>query len=342
MPVSRPLTFSSGLWNAQDTNSPVQLPPLNIPLRPVEAPASASAPSNSTPASPGGSSVPSLDSWGDVGRSRSYYSARESTERSEQDLRLRSPGYYRNLSSHRQSEGAEAQSLSGSYHVDPGGPRPFQSGFPAPPTTSYSHQEAYRAGQNGSSYDSGVSRSVGYQPHSAGPAGSQAHPRLHIRQQPIAARACGFGERDRRLVDPPPILQLSTAAGSADPPAVMAAYSSTSFSVVQASLWDESGQYDVTFAQPTNRKPGGRLMGTTFTTSASAKDENDRQGIFFAFPDLSCRTYGRFRLRFALMIIDSSSGRVGGRTPILDYAMSEPFTVYSASVSSKTLEDVKY
>ena len=32
---------------------------------------------------------------------------------------------------------------------------------------------------------------------------------LTMRQQPIAARACGFGERDRRVIDPPPIVQLS-------------------------------------------------------------------------------------------------------------------------------------
>ena len=31
---------------------------------------------------------------------------------------------------------------------------------------------------------------------------------LHIRQQPIAARACGAGDRDRRPVDPPPIVQM--------------------------------------------------------------------------------------------------------------------------------------
>ncbi|KAF4174246.1 hypothetical protein CNMCM8694_009567 [Aspergillus lentulus] len=31
---------------------------------------------------------------------------------------------------------------------------------------------------------------------------------LYIRQQPIAARACGAGDRDRRPVDPPPIIQM--------------------------------------------------------------------------------------------------------------------------------------
>lgn len=32
--------------------------------------------------------------------------------------------------------------------------------------------------------------------------------RLHIRQQPVAGRACAAGEKDRRPIDPPPILQL--------------------------------------------------------------------------------------------------------------------------------------
>lgn len=36
----------------------------------------------------------------------------------------------------------------------------------------------------------------------------QSRYHLHIRQQPIAARACGAGDRDRRPVDPPPIVQI--------------------------------------------------------------------------------------------------------------------------------------
>ncbi|KAL2870806.1 velvet factor family protein [Aspergillus lucknowensis] len=38
------------------------------------------------------------------------------------------------------------------------------------------------------------------------PSTSRYH--LYIRQQPIAARACGAGDRDRRPVDPPPIIQM--------------------------------------------------------------------------------------------------------------------------------------
>lgn len=40
------------------------------------------------------------------------------------------------------------------------------------------------------------------------PASSSSRYHLHIRQQPIAARACGAGDRDRRPVDPPPIVQM--------------------------------------------------------------------------------------------------------------------------------------
>ncbi|KAJ5693223.1 hypothetical protein N7462_002646 [Penicillium macrosclerotiorum] len=37
---------------------------------------------------------------------------------------------------------------------------------------------------------------------------TQSRFHLHVRQQPIAARACGAGDRDRRPVDPPPIVQI--------------------------------------------------------------------------------------------------------------------------------------
>ncbi|KAJ5911189.1 Velvet factor [Penicillium subrubescens] len=37
---------------------------------------------------------------------------------------------------------------------------------------------------------------------------TQSRYHLHVRQQPMAARACGAGDRDRRPVDPPPIVQI--------------------------------------------------------------------------------------------------------------------------------------
>ncbi|CAG8538858.1 1604_t:CDS:2 [Paraglomus brasilianum] len=32
--------------------------------------------------------------------------------------------------------------------------------------------------------------------------------RLEVSQQPIRARMCGFGEKDRRPIDPPPVVRL--------------------------------------------------------------------------------------------------------------------------------------
>lgn len=40
------------------------------------------------------------------------------------------------------------------------------------------------------------------------PAAPTSRYHLHIRQQPSAARACGSGDKDRRDIDPPPVLQL--------------------------------------------------------------------------------------------------------------------------------------
>ncbi|KAJ5413801.1 Velvet factor [Penicillium cosmopolitanum] len=37
---------------------------------------------------------------------------------------------------------------------------------------------------------------------------TQSRYHLHVRQQPIAARACGARDRDRRPIDPPPIVPI--------------------------------------------------------------------------------------------------------------------------------------
>ncbi|KAL7749569.1 hypothetical protein RI367_005125 [Sorochytrium milnesiophthora] len=57
--------------------------------------------------------------------------------------------------------------------------------------------------------------------------------KLSIAQQPIHCRICGYSNREKRTLDPPPILQLSTLDGSdIDPMDVP-------FFVVHATLWSE-------------------------------------------------------------------------------------------------------
>ncbi|EPE10335.1 vea protein [Ophiostoma piceae UAMH 11346] len=152
--------------------------------------------------------------------------------------------------------------------------------------------------------------------------------RIHVRQQPLAARSCGFGERDRRVIDPPPIVQLSID----DPKATAEEISMRlrfQFTVLYCSIWNEAGDQDYS-AMPEDYRQQRRLMGTLVSSPFVGQDENGEEGCFFCFPDLSCRTPGSFRLKFALIVLDPLSMRPGASSPIMATAMSNAFIVYNA------------
>jgi hypothetical protein len=151
---------------------------------------------------------------------------------------------------------------------------------------------------------------------------------LRVRQQPIAARACGFGERDRRVIDPPPIIQLLVT----DPKTGVAEQEELRYSlnVVHCTLWNAEGTNEETALIQPDRRTTRRLMGQLVASPSVAKDEHDVEGCFFCFPDLSCRTHGKYRLRFVLMRIDPMNLHVGGFSPILTEVLSDVFTVYTA------------
>lgn len=151
---------------------------------------------------------------------------------------------------------------------------------------------------------------------------------LRVRQQPIAARACGFGERDRRVIDPPPIIQLLVT----DPKTGAAEQEELRYSlnVVHCTLWNAEGTNEETALIQPDRRTTRRLMGQLVASPSVAKDEHDAEGCFFCFPDLSCRTHGKYRLRFVLMRIDPMNLHVGGFSPILTEVLSDVFTVYTA------------
>jgi len=157
---------------------------------------------------------------------------------------------------------------------------------------------------------------------------SNAHYRLIVRQQPIAARACGFGERDRRVIDPPPIIQLEVF----DPKSGTVHLDELRYSlhIVHCTLWNAEGTSEETALIQPDRRTTRRLMGQLVASPSVAKDEHDVEGCFFCFPDLSCRTHGRYRLRFVLMRIDPANLHVGGFSPILTEVLSDVFTVYTA------------
>ncbi|AEO58008.1 hypothetical protein MYCTH_2127031 [Thermothelomyces thermophilus ATCC 42464] len=152
--------------------------------------------------------------------------------------------------------------------------------------------------------------------------------RITVRQQPLAARSCGFGERDRRVIDPPPIVQLTIHDPSLSEDE-MARRLRHQFSVVHCSIWDDKGCRDMS-SMPEDFRQQRRLMGTLVASPFVGLDDRGQEGCFFCFPDLSCRTPGLFRLKFALVVLDPARMCTGDRSAIVATAMSEPFQVYNA------------
>ncbi|KAK1024824.1 hypothetical protein LTS16_023707, partial [Friedmanniomyces endolithicus] len=150
---------------------------------------------------------------------------------------------------------------------------------------------------------------------------------LLIRQQPLAARACGFGEKDRRVIDPPPIIELRVTDASGAPREDRGA-----LLALHCTLMTEDGTQDDAAVQPAepNTQPTRRLMGNMVASPYYAKDEHGRAGTFFVFPDLSCRAPGRFRLRLRLIRIQHSSMKVGMQSPTVVGALTDVFTVFTA------------
>ncbi|KAI0024925.1 hypothetical protein F4780DRAFT_768576 [Xylariomycetidae sp. FL0641] len=151
--------------------------------------------------------------------------------------------------------------------------------------------------------------------------------KIKMRQQPIAARSCGFGERDRRVIDPPPIVEVTYEDPDLSPEEIKERLK-IPFAVMHCTIWNEAGDQDCS-AMPEDYRQQRRLMGTIVSSPFFGYDEQDKYGCFFCFPDLSCRTPGSFRLKFSLVILDPLS-TPGTRTPVCSVVMSDVFTVYNA------------
>jgi hypothetical protein len=151
-----------------------------------------------------------------------------------------------------------------------------------------------------------------------------------IRQQPIAARACGFGDRDRRVIDPPPILQMLVRDPGATP-AELDTKMRYPFSVIHCELWNaELDHEETTMPEISERPPQRRLMGTLVSSPFVGRDEFGVEGCFFPFPDLSCRTTGKYRLKFVLVVLNPATMRTGDRLPFRATVLSDVFEVYPA------------
>jgi hypothetical protein len=151
---------------------------------------------------------------------------------------------------------------------------------------------------------------------------------LSMRQQPQAARACGFGDKDRRVIDPPPIVQLFVDGPSLSKDEIRSYLRYESY-VMSCSICDESGTQDASF-MPEEYQNQRRLMGSLVGTPFVGLDDRGEEGCFFCFSDLSCRTPGAFRLKFTLIMIDPVRAGTIRHFPLLTEIVSEVFHVYSA------------
>ena len=195
---------------------------------------------------------------------------------------------------------------------------------PIPALTSYSTS-------SWDVYQSGIpSTNPMMSPHAFSRA-SRVPPSEHTiiaRQQPTTARACGFGERDRRAIDPPPILELrNTGKGTSS---LMS--DNNSMFAMHCTIVDPSSLRDQTRVRPVcvEMQSTLRLAGTLVASPYQAIDEHGDAGTFFVFPDLSCRTPGRYRLCFRLLQIDMHNTRQGAVHSFVASIVTDVFEVYIA------------
>lgn len=164
-------------------------------------------------------------------------------------------------------------------------------------------------------------------------------------QHPIRARMCGFGEKDRRPLDPPPVVRLRVRDDKGE---FMANEDVETWKfVVSATLWSPNTDSERSIVINPNTLPGPvppypssasiipmnepvkvrNLVGTTVSNAYLLKDEHDRVNIFFIFHDLSVRTEGQFRIKFQFTVIPSENDP---RAFVECVTWSNCFDVYSA------------
>ncbi|KAI6380914.1 hypothetical protein MCOR25_001440 [Pyricularia grisea] len=134
--------------------------------------------------------------------------------------------------------------------------------------------------------------------------------KLVIRQEPQRARVAQGKEKDRKPIDPPPIVQLIRTTRS-DPAQI---YLQSPYYFMACTLI--KGSDDDPDPNPNS------MLGTLVSSLHKLRDLNNEDGGFFIFGDLSIKIEGVFRLQFTLFQMKDST------CVFLDSATSQPFTVY--------------
>jgi hypothetical protein len=163
---------------------------------------------------------------------------------------------------------------------------------------------------------------------------------------------CGFGEKDRLPIDPPPIVELLETNGPITP-------KQRQNLVLQCTLWNEDGTEHRNIIRTTTGATAGLgaaeelpiqpeekharvMMGNIFANATLLEDDKGRRGLFYIFPDLSIRVEGRYRLKFDLLRLVLPPDQ-----PALDNhriaaeSLSDIFIVYTAKKFPGMMESTK-
>lgn len=88
---------------------------------------------------------------------------------------------------------------------------------------------------------------------------------LVVEQQPARARMCGFGDKDRRPITPPPCIRLIISDAITGKEADCEDFDGTFF-VLQVDLWDENAVREVNLVRASNASPAASISTAALTS----------------------------------------------------------------------------
>ncbi|QSZ33487.1 hypothetical protein DSL72_005055 [Monilinia vaccinii-corymbosi] len=158
--------------------------------------------------------------------------------------------------------------------------------------------------------------------------------KLVVMQQPISARACGYGDKDRRMIDPPPILTLEVydkdtgqEVSAKERKKVLSRF----MPIVHCTLWNPyTNCEDDKIEGSGDRRNQRRMVGTMVCNGFKALDPSGDERFFFTFADLSVRFPGDYQLKFRLTLIDPAGMGKGQKNEIISPLLSNIFRVHNA------------
>jgi hypothetical protein len=151
---------------------------------------------------------------------------------------------------------------------------------------------------------------------------------------------CGFGDKDRRFLSPPPCVRLRIVDTVIGAEMTDIASVDVSFYALLVELWSVDETTDLSLI-PSNAKSvtssaarTRNLIGSLVATAFKLYDLNDTLGIWFILQDLSVRTEGEYKLKFSFVnlepVAELQNPPLYTSAPIISYTFSRPFRSYSA------------